>query len=129
MITDDTTDSNNVVMFPGVFDLSKARAGLSDETKKEITANKRNFVDAYIDNYAQGLIQRLAMQGFNVHTEEFFIHFMFSIEALKSCLYNTMTIEHPIQMKVNEMTALAREAEVKMEEEIEEEEEGHPIEE
>jgi hypothetical protein len=31
-------------------------------------------------------------------------------------------------MKVNEMTALAREAEEKMEEEIEEEE-GHPIEE
>lgn len=69
--------------------------GVDDE--ETFRKNKEKFVERLIEHYGIQLLNKLAMHGFDVEDNSFMYDYIFSMEALKSCLYRNVGIEHPLQ--------------------------------
>ena len=69
----------------------------STEDEDSFKKNKQKFVEKLVEHYGIQLLNKLAMHGFDVEDNSFMYDYIFSMEALKSCLYRNVGLEHPLQ--------------------------------
>ena len=83
--------SDNVIPFPGRQQLRLIAVEEQDEQ-----AN-RELVDEFVQQTAIELLSQLHVENFDIQSRIFDKNFGFAVEALRSALYGTFSIEHPFQ--------------------------------
>jgi len=96
----------NIVQFPSSRVSKTQPANTNDAAvdTKRIKANKSIFVDRLTDHYGLQLINKLAMHGFDIDSDEFMHDYIFAMEVLRACLLRNVGISHPLQ-ELNEKAA------------------------
>jgi hypothetical protein len=92
--------TDNIIKFP------KENTRMIPQSKAELAEsiddNKRGYVNGIIDHYAEQLINKWGMLGFNIDSEEFMKDYAFSVESLRSGLYRTLGLHHPFQEMIDD---------------------------
>lgn len=70
---------------------------LSEDELETIFERKKIVIDDLVDHYATNLINKLAMHGFDVDSQDFIYDYAFMVEALRSTLYRDVGLKHPVQ--------------------------------
>lgn len=86
---------NNVISFPEekIYKVHKTPRNY----QKKLAEHKINYVDFIIQKNMTMLYNQLGMDGFDIGSDEFMRDFSYSVEVLKSALYRTIDLPHPIQ--------------------------------
>ena len=67
------------------------------EDLEKVFEQKRLLIDDLVDHYAENLINKLSMHGFDVDDRHFMYDYSFMVEALRSALYRDSGMHHPCQ--------------------------------
>jgi hypothetical protein len=54
------------------------------------------FIEDFVDRVGHGLVNEFYNNGYDVDDEEFVLRFMYSMEVMKSVLYNSKDLEHKL---------------------------------
>jgi len=91
---------SKVIAFP------KAKKGHPPQTLDEMAENmlhrKTDYINDIVDFYGTELLTRMNMDGFEIDDDDFAKDFAFTLEGMRSCLYRTVGIDHPLQDSVDE---------------------------
>jgi hypothetical protein len=102
------THSNNVISFPsrGVgSSIVNGNPNLIDEAGElhvKFEDNKKLYIDHIVDYYSAQLIDKLGMHGFDIYDDDFIYSFSFTIESLRSTLYQSLGMFHPLIKYIEE---------------------------
>lgn len=89
----------NVVLFPGMKKDSLPQS--LDEMTEKMLERKSEYVNDIIDFYGAELLRKVAMDGFEIDDDNFMKDFAFTLEGMRSCLYRSVGITHPLQDSVD----------------------------
>ena len=73
-----------------------------DEMAENMLHRKTNYINDIVDFYGTELLTRISMDGFEMDEDAFAKDFAFTLEGMRSCLYRTAGIHHPLQKSVDE---------------------------
>ena len=79
-----------VIQFPGTR-IEPVQQQVDDFYEKELS---KAFIEDFIDKVGHGLVNEFHNNGYDVDDEEFILRYMYSLEILKSVLYNCKDIDH-----------------------------------
>jgi hypothetical protein len=113
MSTETKDKVNSVIAFP-VDKIVRTHVNLENLTERKI-----EFVDFVIGRNMTAVYNQLAFEGFNVESEDFLKDFSYTVEVLKSGLYRSLDMEHPIQKFVDDTVEMFNPLEEDDEEELE----------
>ena len=89
--------SDNVIKFPKVSVANKPSLPRTEEELfKSISLNRMMLVDELIDTFLTDTASKLFFQGFPIENKDFFQEFVFVGELMRSMLYNSVDVEHPM---------------------------------
>jgi len=80
----------NVIQFPGTR-IDPVQQQVDDFYEKELS---KAFIEDFVDKVGHGLVNELHNNGYDVDDEEFILRYMYSLEVVKSVLYNSKNIDH-----------------------------------
>ena len=60
------------------------------------------FIEDFIDRVGHGLVTEFFNNGYDVDDEEFVLRFMYSMEVMKSVLYNSKDMEHRLSSRTGQ---------------------------
>ena len=80
----------NVIQFPGTR-IDPVQQEVDDFYEKELS---KAYIEDFIDKVGHGLVNELHNSGYDVDDEEFILRYMYSLEVVKSVLYNSKDIDH-----------------------------------
>ena len=63
---------------------------------KSISLNRMMLVDELIDTFFTDTASKLFFQGFPIENKDFFEEFVFVGELMRSMLYNSVDVQHPM---------------------------------
>ena len=86
--------SNNVISFPKER-MAKPELTPPEAMAKEMADRKRQFVDKVIEDIGNEVYHKILYHGFPARSQEFIARYSYVLEALRSCLYTTINVEHP----------------------------------
>ena len=90
---------SKVIAFP------KGKRGHPPQTLDEMAENmlhrKTDYINDIVDFYGTELLTRMNMDGFEIDDDDFAKDFAFTLEGMRSCLYRTVGIDHPLQDSVD----------------------------
>jgi hypothetical protein len=90
----------NVISFP-IDRVVRTPVPLS--TKKQIIRSQKQHINRIIEENATNMVSRLAMAGVDISTDDFQRNYAFTIECLRSTLYESLGIHHPLQSPMKEI--------------------------
>jgi hypothetical protein len=90
----------NVVLFPG-FKKDSIPQSL-DEMAEKMVERKSEYINDMIDFYGAELLRKVALDGFEIDDVNFMKDFAFTLEGMRSCLYRSAGLPHPLQNSVDE---------------------------
>lgn len=94
------TITNTIIQFPkGRIIRTPIPATLKDNINK----TKKNYINKMIEESASNLAKYLSMSGINITSEEFQKNYALSIECLRSTVYKTFDLTHPLQQPMKNM--------------------------
>lgn len=73
----------------------------------------KKYIEDFVDKVGHGLVNEFHRNGYDVDDEDFIVRFMYSLEVMKSVLYNSKDIDHILTKHVGEQAKLYFENEVK----------------
>lgn len=79
-----------VIQFPGTR-IDPVEQQVDDFYEKELS---KAFIEDFVDKVGHGLVNELHNNGYDVDDEEFIVRYMYSLEVIKSVLYNNKNIDH-----------------------------------
>lgn len=79
-----------VIQFPGTR-IDPVQQQVDDFYEKELS---KAYIEDFIDKVGHGLVNELHNNGYDVDDEEFIVRYMYSLEVVKSVLYNSKDIDH-----------------------------------
>lgn len=89
--------SDNVIKFPKVSVANKPNLPRTEEELfKSISLNRMMLVDELIDTFFTDTASKLFFQGFPIENKDFFEEFVFVGELMRSMLYNSVDVQHPM---------------------------------
>ena len=89
--------SDNVIKFPKVSVANKPNLPRTEEDLlKSISLNRMMLVDELIDTFFTDTASKLFFQGFPIENKDFFEEFVFVGELMRSMLYNSVDVQHPM---------------------------------
>lgn len=104
----------NVIAFP------KGKRNTPPQTIEEVSnsieALRRDHVEFLVDECCAFIFNRLYDEGFDLADEEYTKQTTLVVESLKSALYATVNIEHPLQHLSEKMFVYDSEAETPVDE-------------
>ena len=86
----------NVIQFPGTR-IDPVQQQVDDFYEKELS---KAFIEDFVDRVGHGLVNELHNSGYDVDSEEFIVRYMYSLEVMKSVLYNSKEIDHRLTAAV-----------------------------
>jgi hypothetical protein len=90
---------SNIVLFPEIKRNSMPQT--LDEMAEKMAERKSEYVNDIIDFYGAELLRKVAMDGFEIDDDNFMKDFAFTLEGMRSCLYRSVGISHPLQESVD----------------------------
>ena len=81
---------SNVIKFPGTR-TEPVQQEVDNFYEDELT---KSYIEDFVDRVGHGLVNEFHTQGYNVDDEEFIVRYMYSLEVMKSVLYNCKGIDH-----------------------------------
>lgn len=91
----------NVIKFPKENPRINAQETLSDVQKK-IDKAKEKYVNSLVDHHCSQLLAGISLSGIEIETDEFMKDFAFTVETVRSSMYRSMGIEHPLHEQIDE---------------------------
>ena len=90
--------SNNIIKFPkeSIRDKTPDLPKNEEELFKAITVNRMMLVDEVINSLFSNMGTKLYFQGFPIDDKEFFQDYVLVGEMLRSLLYNSVGVDHPL---------------------------------
>lgn len=88
----------NVIQFPGTR-IDPVQQQVDDFYEQELS---KAFIEDFIDKVGHGLLTEFHNNGYDVDDEEFIVRYMYSLEIMKSVLYNCKQIDHRLNEMVGE---------------------------
>lgn len=102
LVTEQSGNSNfinmimgTIIQFPGRTE--PVRQDVDDFYEQELS---KTFIEDFVDKVGHGLVNELHNNGYNVDDDEFIVRYMYSLEVLKSVLYNSKNLEHTLSSMV-----------------------------
>lgn len=89
---------NNVIKFP---ENRIIRLGNVPFFNEDIDEHKTKYIDSILSRHMQALYNKLGFDGINTENEQFYKDYSFVVESLRSALYRSMEMTHPIQQFVD----------------------------
>ena len=86
----------NVIQFPGN-KTKPVQQEIDDFYEKELS---KAFIEDFVDKVGHGLVNELYNNGYDVDNEEFVLRYMYSLEVMKSVLYNSKEIDHGLTDRI-----------------------------
>ena len=62
---------------------------------------KLEFINDLVDFYGTEMLSKISHDGFECDNDNFAKDFAFTLEGLRSCLYRSIGVEHPLQESVD----------------------------
>ena len=91
---------SNVILFP------KEKKNCPPQSVEEIQVRleekKTEYVNDMVDYYGTEMLAKISQDGFEIDEDNFMKDFAFTLESLRSGLYRSIGIEHPLQNSVDE---------------------------
>ena len=90
--------SNNVIKFPkeSIRDKTPDLPKNEEELFKAITVNRMMLVAEVVNSLFNNMGTKLYFQGFPIDDKQFFQDYVLVGEMLRSLLYNSVDVEHPL---------------------------------
>lgn len=79
-----------VIKFPGTR-MEPVQQEVNDFYEKELS---KAYIEDFVDKVGHGLVNEFHNQGYDVDDEDFIVRYMYSLEVMKSVLYNCKDIDH-----------------------------------
>jgi|TARA_R100000081_G_C4774461_1_gene147683 hypothetical protein len=92
--------ANNVITFPEGNIVRKIPRP-EDELGNEFAINKKRYLDTLTEHYSSNLLTKLGLHGFNINDEDFIRNYAYTVECLRSTLYQSIGINHPLKKHVD----------------------------
>ena len=98
-------DANNIISFPEgniVRRIKRPKPSIqSEELGRDFTTNKKLYLDSLTEHYSTSLLNKLGMHGFKINDENFIKNYAYTVETLRSALYQSVGIQHPLKKHVD----------------------------
>jgi len=95
------TQANNVIKFPLLSPNPKVMD--NEQLGEFMDENKKAFIDEIVDHYATQLINKIGIHGFPIFEDSFIDRYSFTIECLRSTVYGTLNMPHPLQSHIDKV--------------------------
>ena len=94
-------NANNIISFPEGNIVRRVKTKESEDLGIEFTNNKKLYLDTLTEHYSTSLLNKLGMHGFEINNENFIRNYAYTVETLRSTLYQSVGINHPLKKHVD----------------------------
>ncbi len=94
-------DANNIISFPEGNIVRRVKSSQSKEQSLDMTHNKKMYLDTLTEHYSTSLLSNLGRHGFEIQDENFIKNYAYTVETLRSALYQSVGIQHPLKKHVD----------------------------
>jgi len=94
----------NVVRFPK--HNPRATETSLEEVQAKINIAKEKYVNALVDHHCGQLLANISLSGIEIETDSFMTDFAFTVETVRSSMYRSMGLVHPLQEQIDEAVEL-----------------------
>lgn len=94
----------NVVAFPKAH--KDAPAQSLEEVIERVSENRREHINHIVDDLGSFFVARAYEEGFGVDSDDCFKDVILVIEAMRSAMYKSVGLEHPMQHVVDSVISL-----------------------
>ena len=91
---------SNVIAFPK--EKKNCPPQSIEEVQDRLAVKKIEYVNEIVDYYGTELLAKISQDGFEIDEDNFMKDFAFTLESLRSGLYRSVGVEHPLQESVDE---------------------------
>ena len=91
---------SNVIAFPK--EKKNCPPQSIEEVQNRLAIKKVEYVNDITDYYGTELLAKISQDGFEIDEDNFMKDFAFTLESLRSGLYRSVGVEHPLQESVDE---------------------------
>ena len=96
---------SNVIAFPK--GKKKCPPQSIEELQNRFAVKKTEYVNDMVDYYGTEMLAKISQDGFEIDDDNFMKDFAFTLESLRSGLYRSVGVEHPLQESVDEAIDIA----------------------
>ena len=100
--------SNNLIIFPSNY---TDAPGFTAPTEEIARLAKENYINQMINHYGEYVATQLSMHGVDIDSSDFEKHYALSIECMRSAVYKSFKISHPLQDAMEDMIRVIEECE------------------
>ena len=101
VVTATSNTENKILRFPENR-IVRGRSINRDQFNEDIAEHKIKYIDYILSKNMSMLYTKLGLEGINTETEIFYKDFSFVVETLRSAMYRSVDLPHPIQEIVDE---------------------------
>ena len=91
----------NIIKFP-----SDYKPETLSDVQEKIDMAKEKYVNALVDHHCSQLLANISLSGIEIETDDFMKDFAFTIETVRSAMYRSMRLSHPLQDQIDEAIEL-----------------------
>ena len=95
--------ANVVISFPEDRVVRTQKPKTTKANKKLVADQQKLHINRLIEENASLLATRLVMSGINIGTDDFERNYAFTVECLRSALYKSVGLRHPLQDPINDI--------------------------
>ena len=74
-----------------------------EQVQEKIAQAKEKYINALVDHHSSNLLAGIALSGLEIDTDEFMKDFAFTVETIRSTMYRSMGMVHPLQESIDEV--------------------------
>lgn len=74
-----------------------------DEVQEKISHAKEEYVNALVDHHCSTLLANISLSGIEIEKDEFMKDFAFTVETVRSSMYRSVGLPHPLHEQIDEV--------------------------
>lgn len=74
-----------------------------EQVQEKIVQAKEKYINALVDHHSSQLLAGISLSGLDIDTDEFMKDFAFTVETIRSTMYRSMGMDHPLQESIDEV--------------------------
>ncbi len=77
-----------------------------EQVQEKIAQAKEKYINALVDHHSSQLLAGISLSGLDIDTDEFMKDFAFTVETIRSTMYRSMGMDHPLQESIDEVISV-----------------------
>lgn len=78
-----------------------------DEVREKISHAKEEYVNALVDHHCSTLLANISLSGIEIDCDAFMKDFAFTVETVRSSMYRSVGLEHPLHEQIDQAMEVA----------------------